>query len=111
MADKSADTDETPAAAGGSPAAVPPATVKRILEEAETAGEALKRLGAASPGTPPAQILAALEAHAAALREKAAALGEEAAAVERLAAVLRELMRRAAGTAAEDSRPPARDVD
>ena len=42
-------------------------------------------LAAACPGTPHAEILAALGEHAAALRRKAAEMTDEAAAVERLA--------------------------
>ncbi len=71
-----------------------PSTLFEALERAGTAGEALKVLGAAYPGTPHADILAALDEHAAALRRKAAEVTDEAAAVERLSAVLAELVRR-----------------
>ncbi len=71
-----------------------PSSLLEVLERAGTAGEALKVLGAAYPGTPHADILAALDEHAAALRRKAAEMTDEAAAVERLSAVLAELVRR-----------------
>ncbi len=81
-----------------------------VLERAGTAGEALKILAAACPGTPHAEILAALDEHAAALRRKAAEITDEAAAVERLSAVLAELVRRlgegAAGQPASDRQGP-----
>ncbi len=81
-----------------------------VLERAGTAGEALEILAAACPGTPHAEILAALDEHAAALRRKAAEMTGEAAAVERLSAVLAELVRRqgegAAGQAASDRQGP-----
>ncbi len=86
------ENDETernaPAEAGEAP------SLSEVLERAGSAGEALKLLAEACPGTPNAEILAALEAHAAELRRKAAEMTGEAAAVERLSAVLEELVRR-----------------
>jgi hypothetical protein len=72
----------------------PRPSLLEILDRTGTAGEALKALTAACPGTPHADILAALEEHAAALRRKAAEMADEAAAVEQLCAVLAELVRR-----------------
>ncbi len=83
--------------------------LSEVLERAGTAGEALKLLAEAYPGTPHAEILAALEAHAAALRRKAAEMTGEAAAVERLSAVLEELVRRldeGGGQPSSDRRGP-----
>ncbi len=86
------DKDETertaPAEAGGAP------SLSDVLERAGTAGEALDMLAAACPGTPHAEILAALDEHASALRREAAEMTGEAAAVERLSAVLAEVVRR-----------------
>ncbi len=82
----------------------PRPSLLEVLDRAGTAGEALKALAAACPGTPHAEILAALEEHAAALRRKAAEMTDEAAAVEQLCAVLAELVRRLARAAGN---PPA----
>ncbi|MCH8154244.1 MAG: hypothetical protein IH786_03095 [Proteobacteria bacterium] len=84
----------------------PRPSLLEVLERAGTAGEALEILAAACPGTPHAEILAALDEHAAALRRKAAEMTDEAAAVERLSAVLAELVRRLGEGAA---RQPASD--
>ncbi len=88
----------------------PRPSLLEVLERAGTAGEALKMLAAACPGTPHAEILAALDENAAALRRKAAEMTGEAAAVERLSAVLAELVRRlvegAAGQPASDRLGP-----
>ncbi len=112
------DQDETPGdrppagdgpESGDHPAGdFPRPSLLEVLERAGTAGEALKILAAACPGTPHAEILAALDEHAAALRRKAAEMTGEAAAVERLSAVLAELVRRqgAAGQAASDRQGP-----
>ncbi len=101
------ENDETersaPAEVGGAP------SLSEVLERAGSAGEALKLLAEACPGTPQAEILAALEAHAAELRRKAAKMTGEAAAVERLSAVLEELIRRlgeGGGQAASDRQGP-----
>ncbi len=114
------DQDETPATdppagdgpeSGDNPAGdFPRPSLLDVLDRAGTAGEALEILAAACPGTPHAEILAALDEHAAALRRKAAEMTGEAAAVERLCAVLAELVRRqgegAAGQAASDRQGP-----
>ena len=75
--------DQTPAAdppPGDDPAGdCPWPSLLEILDRAGTAGEALEVLAAACPGTPHAEILAALDEHA---------------AVDRLSAVLAELVRR-----------------
>ncbi len=88
----------------------PRPSLLEVLERAGTAGEALEILAAACPGTPHAEILVALDEHAAALRRKAAEMTGEAAAVERLSAVLAELVRRlgegAAGQPASDRQSP-----
>ncbi len=84
----------------------PRPSLLEVLERAGTAGEALEILAAACPGTPHAEILVALDEHAAALRRKAAEMTDEAAAVERLSAVLAELVRRLGEGAA---RQPASD--
>jgi uncharacterized membrane protein YccC len=90
--------DETPAAPSppddGLAEDFPRPSLLEVLNRAGTAGEALKALAAACPGTPHAEILAALEEHAAALRREAAEMTDEAAAVEQLCAVLAELVRR-----------------
>ncbi len=90
--------DETLAAdppPGDDPAGdFPRPSLLEVLERAGTAGEALEILAAACPGTPHAEILVALDEHAAALRRKAAEMTDEAAAIERLSAVLAELVRR-----------------
>ncbi len=95
--------DQTPAAdpppgdnppPGDDPAGdFPQPSLLEILDRAGTAGEALEVLAAACPGTPHAEILAALDEHAAALRRKAAEMTAAAAAGERLSAVLAELVR------------------
>ncbi len=112
------DQDETPGdrpspgdepKSGDGPAGdFPGPSLLEVLERAGTAGEALKILAAACPGTPNAEILVALDEHAVALRRKAAEMTGEAAAVERLSAVLAELVRRqgAAGQAASDRQGP-----
>jgi hypothetical protein len=70
--------DETPAAPSppddGLAEDFPRPSLLEVLNRAGTAGEALKALAAACPGTPHAEILAALEEHAAALRRGRAAL-------------------------------------
>ncbi len=113
------DQDETPGdrppagdgpESGDDPAGdFPLPSLLDVLDRAGTAGEALEILAAACPGTPHAEILAALDEHAAALRRKAAEMTGEAA-VERLSAVLAELVRRqgegAAGQAASDRQGP-----
>ncbi len=96
--------DQTPAAdpppgdnppRGDDPAGdFPQPSLLEILERAGTAGEALEVLAAACPGTPHAEILAALDEHA---------------AVERLSAVLAELVRRldeGGGQASSDRQGP-----
>ncbi len=105
--------DETPAAdppPGDDPAGgFPRSSLLEVLERAGTAGEALKMLAAACPGTPHAEILAALDEHAAALRRKAAEMTDEAASVERLCAVLAELVQRlgeGGGQASSDRQGP-----
>ncbi len=108
--------DETPGDGpppGDDPAGdFPRPSLLEVLERAGTAGEALEILAAACPGTPHAEILVALDGHAAALRRKAAEMTDEAAAVERLSAVLVELVRRlddgAAGQPASDRQGPNR---
>ncbi len=114
------DQDETPGdrpppgdgpESGDNPAGdFPRPSLLDVLDRAGTAGEALEILAAACPGTPHAEILAALDEHAAALRRKAAEMTGEAAAVERLSAVLAELVRRqgegAAGQPASDRQGP-----
>ncbi len=108
--------DETPGddpPPGDDPAGdFPRPSLLEVLERAGTAGEALKILAAACPGTPHAEILVALDGTAAALRRKAAEMTDEAAAVERLSAVLVELVRRldegAAGQPASDRQGPNR---
>jgi hypothetical protein len=65
-----------------------------IFHRGGTAGEALKVLAAACPDAWHAEILVALDEHAAALRRKAAGMTDEAVAVESLCAVLAELVRR-----------------
>ena len=110
------DQDETPGdgpeSDDGPAGDFPLPSLLEVLERAGTAGEALKILAAACPGTPNAEILVALDEHAAALRRKAAEMTGEAAAVERLSAVLAELVRRlgegAAGQAASDRPGPDR---
>jgi hypothetical protein len=95
MTDKD-ETDRTaPTEAGGVP------SLSEVLERAGTAGEALQLLIEAYPGTPHAEILAALDAHAAELRRKAAEMTGEAAAVERLSTVLEELVLRLSEGGAE----------
>ncbi len=90
--------DETPGdnpLPGDDPAKdFPRPSLLEVLDRAGTAGEALKLLAAACPGTPHGEILAALDEHAAALRRKAAEMTDEAASVERLCAVLAELVQR-----------------
>ncbi len=114
------DQDETPGdgpppgdgpESGDDPAGdFPQPSLLDVLERAGTAGEALEILAAACPGTPHAEILAALDEHATALRRKAAQMTGEAAAVERLGAVLAELVRRlgegTGGQAASDRQGP-----
>ena len=88
MTDKGETGDGAATETGGS------RSLTEILERAETAGEALGLLGEFYPGAQPAEILAALEAHASALRRRAAEMTGEVAAIERLNAVLEELVRR-----------------
>jgi uncharacterized membrane protein YccC len=97
MTDRDETEQSAPAEAGEAP------SLTEVLKRAGTAGEALRLLAEACPGTPQTEILAALEGHAAELRRRAAEMTGEAAAVERLSAVLEELIRRLGEVGAEQA--------